>query len=70
VSNPRTQRAGDLEVRVVFEPTRIAQQVLELAYEILLPIHRQQRRSLTAPSQVDQSRIKSEQATYSKEEVA
>jgi hypothetical protein len=70
VSNPRTQRAGDLEVSVVFEPTRIAQQVLELAYEILLPIHSQQIRSLTAPRVIDRSRITIEQAIYNKEDVA
>jgi hypothetical protein len=68
VANQRSKTLSDLEVRVVFEPTRISKQLMELAYEALLPIQRRQLQS--AISQVDQSQLKPEQTTRNKKEVA
>jgi hypothetical protein len=70
VTSPQTDAAGDLEVTMVFDPTRISKQMLELAYELALPIERRQFHPVRDPNQVDQSQIRRQEATYHEEEVA
>lgn len=68
MANLRSEALSDLEVRVVFEPTRISKRVMELAYEVLLPTQRRQLQ--TVISQVEQFQLNPEQPTYNEEEVA
>ena len=70
MTSPQTDAAGDLEVTMVFDPTRISKQMLELAYELALPIERHQFHSIKAPNQVHQSQIKPQEGAYHEEEVA
>lgn len=70
MTTPQTDAAGDLEVTMVFDPTRISKQMLELAYELALPIEQRQFHSIKAPNQVDPSQIRPQEGTYHEEEVA
>lgn len=70
MTSPQTDAAGDLEVTMVFDPTRISRQMLELAYELALPIERRQFHSIRAPNAIDQSQIRQQEGAYHKEEVA
>ncbi len=70
MTSPQTDAAGDLEVTMVFDPTRISKQMLELAYELALPIERRQSHSIKAPNQVYQSQVRTQEGTYHEEEVA
>ena len=64
------RESDDLEVAAVFEPTRISKQMLEQAYELVLPIQRHQRRLVTATREVNQPYINAEQIICNEEEVA
>ena len=71
MTSPQKDAARDLEVTMVFDPTRISKQMLELAYELALPIERGQFHSIKAPNQIDQSQISTAQeGIYHEEEVA
>lgn len=70
MTSPQTDGAGDLEVTMMFDPTRISKQMLELAYELALPIERRQFHSIKAPNQVYQSQIRPQEDAYHEEEVA
>ena len=70
MSNSESQSDEGVEVTVVFEPTRISNQILELAYEFALPIVRRRFRSARTPNEADQSEMRPRERAYRGEEVA
>lgn len=63
------KEADNLEVGTVFEPTRIARQMLEQAYELVLPTQIYHRRLGSATNQ-GRHQDKAEQVICNEEEVA
>lgn len=61
MADPKTDALADLEVTMTFEPARISKQMLERAYELLLPLQRRQLQSSADPNRFDAG-IKRQQA--------
>jgi hypothetical protein len=55
---------------MIFDPTRISAQVLEMAYELTLPTMRHRFHRVEAWSEIGRSEASQRMGTYHKEEVA